>query len=57
MGSRLCWVGVGEVCMEEWDHVLLPDFGGFPVKNVIWGCLKGHSIQVAFLRDQGKNFM
>ena len=32
--------GVGEVCMEEGDHVPLPESGGFPMKNVNLGVLE-----------------
>lgn len=56
MGSRLCWVGVGEVCMEEGDHVLLPDFGGFPVKNVNLGVLERTQHTSGFFERPGKEF-
>lgn len=48
--------GVGEVCMEEGDHVPLSESGGFPVKNVNLGVLKRTQHISGFFEGPGKEF-
>ena len=42
--------------MEEGDHVLLPDSGGFPVKNVNLGVLERTQHTSGFFERPGKEF-
>lgn len=48
--------GVGELCMEEGDHVPLPESGGFPMKNVNLGVLERTQHISGFFERPGKEF-
>ena len=48
--------GVGEVCMEEGDHVTLPESEGFPVKNFNLEVLERTQHISGFFERPGEEF-